>query len=93
MRVEWTRRALHRLEEIHDHIASDAPERAAAFCERLIAATEQLRAHPLSGPLLPEDAAYRQLVVGGYRIVYRVAEREIYVMTVVSPGMLASRAL
>ena len=93
MSVVWTRKALRRLEEIHDYIAVDAPRRADAFCDRLVAATEQLRLHLLSGPLLPEDAAYRQLVIDGYRIVYRVADWEVYVMTVVSPGMLASNAL
>lgn len=47
----------------------------------------------MSGPLLPEDAAYRQLVVEGYRIVYRVDARQVYVMTIVAPGMLYEQAL
>ena len=59
----------------------------------LIDATSQLAAHPLSGSLLPEDGAYRQLVVDEYRIIYRVAERFVYVMTIVAPGMLFEQAL
>ena len=59
----------------------------------LIDATEQLAEHPLSGSLLPEDGAYRQLVVDEYRIVYRVGERFVYVMTIVAPGMLFEQAL
>ena len=89
MSVVWTRKVLRRLEEIHEYIAVDAPRRADAFCDRLVAATEQLRAHPLSGALLPEDPAYRQLVVDGYRLVYRVAERDVYVMTIVAPGTVS----
>lgn len=67
--------------------------RAADFCERLMRATDQLARHPMSGPRLPEDPAYRQLVVDGYRIVYRVDERNIHVMTIVAPGMLYEQAL
>jgi hypothetical protein len=47
----------------------------------------------LSGPLLPEDGAYRQIGVDEYRIVYRVADRFVYVMTIVAPGMLFEQAL
>ncbi len=79
--------------EIHDYIVRDAPGRATAFCERLIVATERLRRYPLSGALVPEDGAYRQIVVEGYRVVYRVAARHVYIMTVVAPGMLVEHAV
>lgn len=92
MSVRWAALARRRLVEIHDHIAADAPERARAFVTRLIDATEQLEAYPFSGALLPEDPAYRQLVVHGYRIVYRIAERAIFVATIVAPGMVVTRA-
>ena len=93
MRVLWTERARNRLGEIQRYIERDSPNRAVEFCERLIDATEQLAEHPLSGSLLPEDGAYRQLVTDEYRIVYRVAERFVYVMTIVAPGMLFEQAL
>lgn len=93
MRVVWAERARNRLGDIYRYIERDSPSRAADFCERLIVATEQLADDPLSGPLLPEDGAYRQLVVEEYRIVYRVADRVIYVMTIVAPGMLYDHAL
>ena len=92
MTVQWTAKALRRLGAIHDHIAADAPMRAMTFCERLIASTEHLAAHPFLGTLLPENAAYRQLVVQGYRIVYRLARTRVYVMTIVAPGMLVTPA-
>ena len=87
MRARWARQALRRLEEIDDRIAADTPDRAAAFCERLIDASEQLELHLFSGPLLPEDGAYRQLVVEGYRLIYGIADDGISLMTIVSPGM------
>lgn len=93
VKVEWTRRARVRLGEIHDYIARDSPDRAIALCERLIDATEQLERHPLIGAILPEDGAYRQLVVEGYRVVYRHAPTRVYIMTIVGPGMLIRNAL
>ncbi len=93
MRVVWVEHARNRLAEIQRYIERDSASRATEFCIRLIDATEQLSDHPLSGALLPEDGAYRQLVVDEYRIVYRVTERVAYVMTIVAPGMLYDQAL
>ncbi|MFN2602928.1 MAG: type II toxin-antitoxin system RelE/ParE family toxin [Gemmatimonadaceae bacterium] len=93
MRVLWTEHARNRLGEVQRYIERDSITRAAKVCERLIDATDQLANNPLSGPLLPEDGAYRQLVVDEYRIVYRVADRFAYVMTTVAPGMLFEQAL
>lgn len=93
MKVLWTERAVQRLGEIYDYIAQDSVERASTFSEGLIDASQQLARHPLIGRMLPEDGAYRQLVVDGYRVVYRVDDEVAYVMTIVSPGMLAENAL
>ena len=93
MKVVWVEHARDRLVDIQRYIERDSPGGAAEFCIRLIDATEQLADHPLSGPLLPEDGAYRQLVVDEYRIVYRVTDRAAYVMTIVAPGMLYEQAL
>ena len=93
MKVVWVEHARKRLAGIQRYIERDSPDRAAEFCIGLIDATEQLADHPLSGALLPEDGAYRQLVVDEYRIVYRVTDRFAYVMTIVAPGMLYEQAL
>jgi toxin ParE1/3/4 len=92
-KVEWTRRACTRLGEIHDYIARDSPDRAIALFERLIEATERLARHPLIGAIVPEDGAYRQLVVEGYRVLYRHTPTRVYIMTIVGPGMLTDNAL
>ena len=93
MKVVWAAHARNRLADIYRYIERDSPSRAADFCDRLIDATEQLGHHPFSGPLLPEDGAYRQLIVDEYRMVYRVGDRIAYVMTIVAPGMLYEHAL
>ena len=93
MRVVWTRRASERLNEIFALVAADSFDRASEFCDGLIEATSQLASHPFSGPVLPEDAAYRQLVVDGYRIVYAVTDESVYVATIVAPGMTYKHAI
>ena len=86
MKVRWSGRALKRLSDVAQFISADSPARAAELCGRLLAIEDQLASFPYSGALLPEDGAYRQVVVEGYRIVYVIAENEIVVMTVVEPG-------
>lgn len=93
MKVVWADHARNRIGEIYRYIERDSPTRAAGVCERLIDATEQLTKHPFSGPLLPEDGAYRQLTVGEYRIVYRVADNTTYIMTIIAPGMLYDQSI
>jgi addiction module RelE/StbE family toxin len=93
MKVVWAEHARNCLADIYRYIERDSSSRAAEFCERLIDATEQLTEHPFSGPLLPEDGAYRQLTVDEYRIVYRVADDITYVMTIIAPGMLYEQSI
>ena len=93
MKVTWTLVAIERLESIHDFIAETSSDRADKVHERLLVAADQLKSHPLSGPVLPEDGAYRQLVVDGYRIVYRVSEDAVFVNTVIGPGMEYEHAI
>ena len=93
MKVIWARHARNRLEEIQEFIGRDLGIHASDFCERLIDQTDRLEAHPFRGPTLPEDPAYRQLVVDEYRIVYRVAEDAVYVLTIVAPGMSYENAI
>ena len=93
MKVVWAEQARNGLADTYKFIERDSPSRAADCCERLIEASEKLANHPFSGPLLPEDGAYRQLIVDEYRIVYRVADEFIYVLTIVAPGMLYEQSL
>lgn len=93
MKIVWSQHANNRLNAIFDFIQQDSVVRASEFCERLIDATEQLEVHPLSGPVLPEDPAYRQLVIEGYRIAYKVTQDIVYILTIVAPGMTYEHAI
>jgi plasmid stabilization system protein ParE len=53
-RVSWTPQAADDLEAICLFIARDAPQIAATFAGRILAATERLEPHPHSGRVVPE---------------------------------------
>ena len=89
MEITWTEGSLERLEEIGCFIAADSPSRASRFVDMLIEAVERLHDFPLSGSLCPENPVFRQVVVEGYRIVYRVREKLVEIITVISPGLQA----
>lgn len=84
--VRFSPRAERRLDEIGDRIALDAPERAADFVLKLITATRRLGDFPESGALCPENETLRQIVLHGYRIVYRASSIGIEIATILAPG-------
>lgn len=84
--VIWSPRAEKRLDEIGDYIAKDAPARAADFVERLLGSTRRLKEFPESGAVAPENNAFRQVVLQGYRLIYRIRGEVCQVVTIISPG-------
>ena len=89
----WTTNAKNDLSEIGAFIAKDSVDRAVEFTQRLFDSTVQLETFPLSGPLCPEDASCRQLSLEGYRIIYEISENGIFILTIISPGLNAIRAI
>ena len=95
MEVVWSPRAEFRLVEIADYIASHNPERAQEFVLRLLYSVDHLQEFPESGSLVPENGAFRQVVLQGYRIIYRIQTDDrvqlarVEIVTVISPGQNA----
>lgn len=84
MRITWSRPAVANLEAIHDYISRDASGRADRFVEKLIAAPEPLADFPRMGRVVPEgDGRQREITFDPYRIIYRIEDDEIYIVTVV----------
>lgn len=83
--VRWTEPARDDLSEIYDFIARDSPHAAQALVERVLRATERLASFPESGRLVPElpDLGYRELLVGNYRVQYRIQANTIWIGTVI----------
>ena len=84
MKVVWTEQAFRQLAEIEDYIGRDDPAAAERYIDRLIARTDVLADHPDLGRTLPElpGSELRELIEGNYRIVYRIRNEQIEVITV-----------
>ena len=82
--VRWTPQALDDLEAICLFIASDAPTVAAVFAQRAFDATDRLMDFPESGRIVPEmnDPNFREIVLGNYRIIYRLRSGDVQILTV-----------
>ncbi|HYW78863.1 MAG TPA: type II toxin-antitoxin system RelE/ParE family toxin [Thermoguttaceae bacterium] len=75
VRVDWAKPALADLREIYEFIARDSSRYAQLTVEKITDATDSLARFPQLGEVLPEfpSSAYRQIVVGNYRLIYREA--------------------
>ena len=82
--VRWTPQASDDLEAITKFIAADSPYYASLFAMDVVAAVERLAVLPLSGRIVPEvnDPAIREIILGNYRIVYRVRNDVVEILTV-----------
>jgi addiction module RelE/StbE family toxin len=82
--IRWTPLALDDLEAICLFIARDAPQLAAVFADRAFRATDRLANHPLSGRVVPEleTENIREIILGNYRLIYRLQEGEAQIVTV-----------
>jgi addiction module RelE/StbE family toxin len=82
--VTWTEQALDDLEAVCLFIARDSPRYAELFAQRAFRATDRLRDFPLSGRVVPEIGRndIREVIVQGYRIIYRVLPNEVEILTV-----------
>lgn len=94
-RLRWTRRAADDLLSIGEYIAADDPGAARRFVERLRRRARDAARVPLAGRAVPElqRPEVREVLLGSYRIVYRVAKGGIEVLTVFEGHRLLPRGL
>jgi len=62
----------------------DSPQYASLFAIDVLASVERLQFFPRSGRILPEmqDPDIREIILGNYRIVYRIRRETVEVLTV-----------
>jgi plasmid stabilization system protein ParE len=84
MKVFWTQGARIRLREIETWIARDRPEAARAMTLRLIRRSLELENPPSLGKRLTRyaNADIRELLERPYRLIYRVTDERIEILTV-----------
>ena len=90
MKITWSPLAIERVAEQARVIARDKPEAAVRWAEGILSAVDRLESNPLSGREVPEirRTEVREIIQTGYRIIYRVAEDEVFILTVCSSWRL-----
>jgi toxin ParE1/3/4 len=84
MKIVWSPLALKRVGDIAAYIAEDNPAAARQWVEGVFASVRNLSLFPESGRLVPEVRRqnFREIVMGNYRLIYRIKNQEISVLTV-----------
>lgn len=84
MKIIWSPLAVDRASEIAEYIAQDNPTAAENWVNAIFTHVEQLKKFPESGRIVPEINTYffRELIYGNYRIVYRIEENRVSILTI-----------
>jgi plasmid stabilization system protein ParE len=84
MRVLWSPQSLRDLDAIHEYIAQDSEHYAGLTVVRIFSAVERLIQFPHSGRIVPErdQPEIREVIVGRFRVVYRVRDPLVEVATI-----------
>lgn len=85
--VVWARTAENDLNEIIDYIAMDSPANALKIFKRIKIRASSLSTMPERCRIVPELKGqgimqYRELIVPPWRIMFRIAEMKVYVLSV-----------
>ncbi len=84
MNIVWSPLAVDRASEIAGYIAQDKLSAAEKWIGTLFSKVEQLKTFPESGRIVPEieDAQFREIIYGNYRIIYRIEVNRISILTI-----------
>lgn len=85
--VGWSETSQNDLLAIIDYIAGDNPSEAYEVFREIKSKAAKLRSLPERGRIVPEFqdqgiTQYRELVIPPWRIIYRISERKVYVLSV-----------
>jgi addiction module RelE/StbE family toxin len=86
--VAWAAVARNDLKQIIDHIAQDSPGDALHILHKIRQRAAELKAMPDQGRIVPELKeqgihTYRELIVAPWRILYRVSDTTVFVVSVI----------
>jgi addiction module RelE/StbE family toxin len=84
-RIVWSSVSRDDLKALVSFIKADSPSYAQTFGLHIRQRVEQLHRFPESGRKIQEDKSgtYRELIVGNYRVVYRVDEDTVTIVTLI----------
>ncbi|MGM0441361.1 MAG: type II toxin-antitoxin system RelE/ParE family toxin [Elusimicrobiota bacterium] len=91
-KVEITELAEKDILSIFRHIAKDSEQAAKKWVNEVEKQFETLVKFPKRGPVIPEaeelEVAYRHLVYGNYRTIFRLYKKKVFVLRVVHSSQL-----
>lgn len=91
-RVDITATAEADTAALWDYIAQDNPDAATAFILRLEEQINSLERYPKRCPLIPENellgTAYRHLLFGNYRTIFKIVGARVIILRVVHGARL-----
>ena len=87
-KVVWTNVAENDLKEIIDFISIDSPQNALKILKSIKQKASNLYTLPERGRIVPELQGqgifqYRELIIPPWRLMYRIGERKVYVLSVI----------
>lgn len=84
MRVDWSDFARDDLDDLVCYISRDSAFYARRFGQKVVLATQRLTQFPESGRMIPEaeDKAFREIIVQGYRVMYRLETNRVLILAV-----------
>jgi toxin ParE1/3/4 len=85
--IIWSNIAENDLKYIVEYIADDSPSNALTIFKRIKQKASSLYTFPERGRIIPElrdqgILQYRELVVSPWRIIYRISEKSVFVLSV-----------
>jgi toxin ParE1/3/4 len=86
--VVWAKAAENDLKEIIEFISAENPGNALKILKKIKEKASNLYTLPERGRVVPElqdqgISQYRELVIPPWRLIYRIAEHEIYVLSII----------
>ncbi len=85
MKVRWTDTATGHLASIYEYIARDSARYAQRVIDRITSRSRQIARFPHLGQMVPEyqDPDIREVLVGQYRVIYKVTAKEVHVLAII----------
>lgn len=87
-RVEWAVAAEGDLRQIIDYVAANGPDNALQVLKKIRQKAASLYTFPEKGRIVPELQGqginiYRELIAAPWRIVYRISDKTVFVLSVI----------
>ena len=95
MKITLSKLALSDLSEIKNYIKRDSLHYAKIFIQKIISSIKILKDFPKIGRVVPEfkDENIREIFVKSYRVIYRIENQTIFIVTVIHGARLLKKAI